>query len=62
MITRKQNKCKVYKGSVEKAGPRIKKLAGAQMPGIMRKVEHTHTVSAHAGLNTKAQTNTFVAR
>lgn len=42
MITVKQNKCKVYKGGVEKAGPQRKKLAEAQMPGIMREVEHTH--------------------
>ncbi|XP_065524561.1 uncharacterized protein LOC136008770 [Lathamus discolor] len=42
VITIKQNKCEVYKGGVEKAAPQIKKLAGTQMPGIMREVEHTH--------------------
>jgi len=42
VIAIKQNKRKVYEGGVEKAGPQIKKLAGAQMPGMMREVEHTH--------------------
>lgn len=44
MLTTKQNKCKVYKGGVEKAGPRIKKLAGAQMPGNTGEVGHAWLV------------------